>query len=180
MTDVSIEERPKVHPWRRFFARSLDIMLMGFLVDVGIAVFFPSIANILMGLVENKALGGVLSGLVAMLLSTIFISLFGSTPGKYLFGIQIRDKNTKKLSLLTALKRESLVYVKGMAFCFPIATIFTLISSHSRLKKQGNTSWDEALNCNVIYRDNNLKQKIFNVLGAALYVLLIAVLVLPV
>ena len=175
----NIETIHNVHPWRRYFARLLDILLMSFVFGVSLVIFFPSVGNIVTDLAENKALDMVLSGFFAMLLNPFFISLFGSTPGKYLFGIQVRGENTRKLSLLTALKREFLVYMKGLAFCFPIANIFTLISSHSRLKKQGNTSWDEDLKCKVVYRQNNLKQKILNVIGIALYVLLIVVLVLP-
>ena len=175
----NIESIHNVHPWRRYFARLLDILLMSFVFGVSLVILLPSVGDMVTDLAENKALDMILSGFFAMLLNPFFISLFGATPGKYLFGIQVRDKNTKKLSLLTALKREFLVYMKGMAFCIPFANIFTLISSHSRLKKQGNTSWDETLNCSVLYRENNLTQKILNVIGVVAYALILVAVALP-
>jgi uncharacterized RDD family membrane protein YckC len=120
----NIETIYNVHPWRRYFARLLDMLLMGSLFYIGLVLFAPTVgAEIIQAADKNRVLDMILTGFFAMLLNPFFISLFGSTLGKYLFGIQVRDENTRKLSLLIALKRECLVYMKGLAFCFPIALL---------------------------------------------------------
>jgi uncharacterized RDD family membrane protein YckC len=151
MADVIVKQQFKVHPWRRYFARCLDHFLMASVFVAGLTIFFPSLCDKYMDLANTLHI--VLIGLFTFLLTPFFISLFGATPGKYICGIQIRDKNFKKLLILTSLKREILVYMKGMAFCFPVVDIFTHISCYSRLKKQGITSWDEVLICNVLSRE---------------------------
>lgn len=174
MTGLNAENSKDVHPWRRYFARLLDVLLMGTTFYFVLAIFFPKVCQEVLSIVgENKALDLMLTGFFAMLLNPILISLTGTTLGKYIFGIRVQLENSEKLSLLTALKREFLVYMKGLAFCIPLVNIFTLASSHSRLQNQGKTSWDEALNCDIIYRENNLKQKILNITGIVLYILLV-------
>lgn len=179
MTLTNNETIHNVHPWRRYFARLLDTLLMGVLFYILLGIFLPKLSLAIEKTEENRVLDMMLTGFFAMLLNPIVISLTGTTVGKLLFGVGIKDENNNKLPFLTALKREFLVYVKGMAFCIPIINLFTLCSSHTRLKRTGKTSWDEALKCNVTYRKDDLTQKIFNVTGIVLYIVIVALTILP-
>lgn len=173
MTEINLENPIKVHPWRRYFARILDCTLLSLLFFINLGFFFPSSMDTLIFIGGNPILDLMASGFVVMFLNSFLISFLGATPGKYIFGIQVRDEHSQELSLFTALKREFLVYIKGLALCFPIASILTLIAGYSRLKKKGETSWDKQLKCKIVYRPNNLKQIILNIIGVALYVLLL-------
>ncbi|MDR3500959.1 MAG: RDD family protein [Legionella sp.] len=179
MDDVAVTQQFMVHPWRRFLARCFDQFLMKSVIVSGIAIFFPSLLSEYMNLPVNKILNIALAGLLTSLLTPFSISLFGATPGKYIFGIQIRDKNFKKLPILTSLKREFLVCTKGMAFGLPIVNLFAYIINYSRLKKRGITSWDKALICNVLYRENNLKQKILYAIGMVTCTFIFVTILLP-
>lgn len=179
MDYVAVKQQFVIHPWRRFLARCFDQFLIKSVMVSGIAIFFPSLLSEYMNLPLNKILNIALAGLLASLLTPFFISLFGATPGKYIFGIQVRDKNLKKLPILTSLKREFLVCTKGMGFGLPIVSLFTYVFSYSTLKKRGTTSWDKTLICNVLYRENNLKQKILYIIGMVACIFIFVVILLP-
>jgi len=72
------------------------------------------------------------------------LSTWGTTPGKWLFRIKLRDKTGKKLNLYSALGRSFAVWLKGYGLGIPIISFFTLLMARSRLKKIGITTWDEA------------------------------------
>ena len=90
-------ETMKAHcPWRRFFARSLDLLICSAIYEL----FTSAILRInlldrsfLMGMVDIYMSFGIL-----FLLEPLLLSQFGTTPGKWIFGISLSKKDGSKLS----------------------------------------------------------------------------------
>lgn len=118
-------EQPKIpyptpHPWYRFFARLIDLVVFGRIADF-IAVAMPFTDNIAGYNVVNRdkfLVVGSLQACVLILCETISIGATGTTPGKACFKIQVRQSGAEKLpGFARALLRTILLYLyTGLAF----------------------------------------------------------------
>ena len=168
-----ISDQP--HPWRRYFARTLDYLVNGFVVFFLIAVAFyiwrPDEADhffTTLGNDETKVLDGLIMVTCAIPLNALLVGLTGGTLGKWLFGIRMqRDK--KPIGVGPAFYREIMVWVKGMAFGIPLICLGTSIASYQRLKLTGRTSWDKTTE--VTYRPQGLRQMMGATFGVITMVL---------
>lgn len=140
-----------VFPVRRFFARSID----GFIVLAVIVTFSSLISSALAefwldylnssgyrGYLRTVAIT-VLVGYVCILIEIPVLKAFGTTPGKWLFGIYLRDEDGGRLSYGQVKGRSFSLFARGMAFCIDIAYYVAAALSYFRLKRQGKTRWDE-------------------------------------
>ena len=184
-----------IRPWRRYFARMLDMVINSFFAVAIIFLIFSAIAftcsfflpeqtkaffsdensktfemflNSLPGIVIDT----VITAFIAALLTAIIFGITGSTIGKWIFGIKIRDADNNKLNMKTTFKREIDIYIGGLALCIPIVSFFALLAAHSRLTKKGKTCWDEDGNFTVTSHNTNWKQTCFNIGGFLLLVFL--------
>ena len=142
-------------PWPRYFARTIDVLVLGaagMLVLVIVLEFtVPGGADRLLAAMEGVA-GMVVSSMLVFLLALLPIACllaFAQTPGKWLFGIRVRNADGSRMGLWKALKREAWVLVRGVGLGFPVVTLFTHVMSYSSLKDDGVTAWDQALGCDV-------------------------------
>lgn len=94
------------HPWQRYFARALDMSLYKTLITVVYLVLTRD-----QGLLQFQAsgLGGWVwnLGLLVFTLAVepLWLHFWGWTPGKWVFGLKLRDENGNKLSLAQARAR---------------------------------------------------------------------------
>jgi len=151
MRDTYNEALGEVHPWRRYWARIFDLTFSFPIYLIILLLFSP---NMYLYLLQGS--GEYISGLILLFFYMIFfepmlISAFGSTPGKALLGIKIRDLSGNKISYSTAMKRGFYVLINGLGIGLPIITIFTMITAYNRLKRNGKTSWDEACGTKVLH-----------------------------
>jgi hypothetical protein len=86
-------------------------------------------------------------------LEVLFLVTLGTTPGKWIFGIHLRDEYGKKLKPKMAVNRTFSVYVQGLGAGLPIVSFLTLILSYRRLKLESITPWDERLGTDVIHSE---------------------------
>ena len=70
------------------------------------------------------------------------LSVFGTTPGKWLLRIRLVCNGNQELSYGRALKRSVMVWWRGLGAGVPLINLITLIVAFSKLKHQGQTSWD--------------------------------------
>lgn len=180
-----------IAPWRRFVARYIDGFIMGAIGFIAFALFplwlgvkyLPlSEAKIAVtlydALTKNYIFLTIFSVFTSILLNAVLLSATGTTIGKCLFGLRLRDKNEQCLTFLAALHREFMIYVKGMAFGIPIINLFSQGLSYTYLIKSGETSWDKKLNCNVIYKNDDVffgEWIIFRCVGLLLFLLSLTV-----
>jgi uncharacterized RDD family membrane protein YckC len=127
----------QVRPWVRYLARMVDIWLFSVVVGFAIGIYAPSILNV----PDIVLTIGILFAWVFQ--ESILLANCGTTPGKWLFKIKVRDSRGKKLSFSDALNRSFSVLFKGLGAGIPFIGFFALLSSRSKLKRDGVTTWDE-------------------------------------
>lgn len=144
------------HPWRRYFARTIDLITGGFLVFLGAAFLIdslsPRLANYISDLITNEFAAGMLACATWIPVEALLIATTGTTPAKWIFGISIKKANGTYLTFSESLSRSFLVWVQGMFFAIPLAVAVSNYFAYRRLTKTGSTLWDSATNSIVEHR----------------------------
>ena len=146
---------PVGRPWPRLFARMLDSILFGFLgsIVLTIVLMITTRGGVDRFIAMTTGVGGmIVSNMLTFVLAFLPIALliaFAQTPGKWLFGIRVRNRDGGRLGFLKSLKREGGVIVGGVGFGVPLLTLIALATSYSHLKDEGRARWDEVLDCDV-------------------------------
>lgn len=116
-------------PWRRFFARSIDMVLHGVLVTAIVIVLFRHIPEQL----GSSLLGWLLTP-ATLLLEALIFSMAGTTPGKSLLGVTVRTLDGGKPRLDAYLKRMAGLWWYGLGASIPIISFFTMARQYLHLK----------------------------------------------
>ena len=138
--NTAMWDSAKPRPWRRLWARLLDLQILGGIPLLTIALiclhFFPTwpFPN-----------AGFVSGLIA--LEPLFLSKFGTTPGKWLLGITLKKPDGNNLTQKEAMRRLFSVIWRCILLVFP----FCAALAYRDLKKRGATKWDRKGNYVVTY-----------------------------
>jgi uncharacterized RDD family membrane protein YckC len=144
------------HPWRRLFARTVDICTAGFalflLLIFAFSATMPEQAAGFAKAIENPIIASVVLYLIWLPAEALLLSLFGTTPAKWLFGIRVAHPGDKLLSLAVALNRSFLVFVQGVGFGIPFVALFTQLFAYRRLTKTGTTLWDTSTSAVVLHK----------------------------
>ena len=135
------------HPWRRYFARSFDFglittcyeVLLCLLLHVNFQVYFSE-RNPFLELVDVY-----LCWVLVFLLEPLFLSRWGKTPGKWLFGLSVHNKNGELLTFKEAFDRTFHVFYKGEGFAIPIYNLYRNYQSYKICRDDGVMEWDENL-----------------------------------
>lgn len=93
------DEYRKLHirPWIRFWARYVDLCILGISLSFFIALFFPSFSL-------NTITASILVVSLWLLIEPLILFIFGTTLGKFLLSIKICDLNGDKPNFYTFLK----------------------------------------------------------------------------
>ncbi|MAT38872.1 MAG: hypothetical protein CL946_04635 [Ectothiorhodospiraceae bacterium] len=76
------------------------------------------------------------------LVEAVFISTWGRTLGKFIFGMKVTDANGNLLSTGDALGRSLNVWIKGLGCGVLFIPLITFIYSFVSFQNHGSTSWD--------------------------------------
>lgn len=143
------------HPWRRYFSRSADYVVVG--LPVLVLLFIPLFAIFGTGSPAMKLLSNAF--VCQFLLVCLFpfseaflLSTWGFTPTRALMGIHIRNADGSKLSYGRALQRSWRVALQGEGLGLPLVVLFTNVAAYNYLKDSKATTWDESLNISVRHR----------------------------
>jgi uncharacterized RDD family membrane protein YckC len=143
-------------PWRRFWARWLDVILGACLVGFMLGTVRPSFYQPGGFGAAHSQLFGWLVMPIVMLLDAVIYALFGNTAGKAIAGIAVRDdRDGERLPFFVYLKRNFEVYFLGLGTAFPIASLFTLYISFRKADRDEPLSWDLSADSRVIARSVN-------------------------
>ena len=144
------------HPWRRLFARTVDTCTAGFLLFLvlvfALSATMPAQAVGFAKAIENPIIAGVVLYLVWLPAEAVFLSLFGTTPAKWLFGIRVAHPGSELLSFSEAINRSFLVFVQGVGLGIPFIALFTQLFAYRRLTKTGTTLWDTSACAVVLHK----------------------------
>lgn len=158
------------HPWRRFFARSLDLALLGMLLTLPeLLVLRLNPSQI--GGVLGTLLNGYLSWGLLLVLEPLLLSTWGYTPGKWLFGLVLRDSDGEKLTYGDALRRTVQVFGRGEGYNVPFYNLWRNYQSYKLCAENRACEWDQE--CSYTIRDERaLRCAAFVAVRAAMAVLL--------
>ena len=119
-------------PWRRYWARGLDWTIYGTLVSV-----------LMEGFRNRLVYVPVMTFFMMLLGEPLLLHLFGTTPGKAVFGIRVTDREGERLDYNTALERTWMVLWEGEALRFPLIGWYFQYKSLSLAEREIPLSWEE-------------------------------------
>ena len=141
---VEKDKLPQVYsPVRRFLARILDLSLYGFLLD-SVLVFIFNMITSNRSAVENLLFTGVVTVLM-LLVEPLLLMKFGTTPGKALLGLEVRNPEGNRLSYSEGFRRTFGVIRYGMGFQIPLYSIIRYYKSAKILEENETLPWDEEI-----------------------------------
>jgi uncharacterized RDD family membrane protein YckC len=171
---TQVEEGPQTRPWARYWARSIDMALIGIIVSAPIGVVLPDDLN-------NRLVDQLIQFFALTLwipIEAALIATFGCTPGKALLRIRVSNKNGSNLSFGQALSRSFGVWLKGLGTgLIPFVTLVTLLVSHKHLSNKGVTTWDRDGHFNVTHRKVGIMRTL---IAVAIFASLIALFIIAV
>ena len=146
---AEVDRRPA--PWRRFIARAFDLWVGGTIFWFGLTTVIYAISlemgdafAALASTLPFRILDGPINLMVMVPIQAALIGGLGYSPGKWLCGIKVRDRQGNRLGLGRALRRELSVWTRGYGLGVPVVNLFCLFRSYSHLEEHGATVWDEA------------------------------------
>jgi uncharacterized RDD family membrane protein YckC len=155
-----------VAPWRRFAARTIDTTIYVFL---GFAILMSSIkANPNFFIQFNIPVLILATLLICLVVAGTIIGLFGTSIGKWIFGVRVTNKENKPIGLYKGIGRELNVVIYGLGLGIPIISFITQFIAYRKLKREGTTSWDSEGEHIVSHRPNGLFQYFMNTVGIIL------------
>lgn len=135
----------KPRPFLRASARLFDYLF--FYIVMSFAFFIsPIIVPELLHLCF-----GLLLPMLWVPVEALFLTLFGTTPGKALLGIHIRDKAQNKPSFGTAIKRAQTVCFRGLGLGIPFINVACAYLALRDIKRNGAV-WDKELDVYTAHR----------------------------
>lgn len=132
---------PKVkHPWRRYFARNLDIVIYDLIWSAFslLALRWNTGSFSFLILLEVYISFGLM-----LIIEPILLSTLGTTPGKWIFGLRVRADDGSKLSYSAALRRTWGVFHYGYGFAIPIYSLYRNYQSYKICTDDSALQWDE-------------------------------------
>lgn len=132
-------------PWSRFFARWIDYMLYGVLFNILIEFISSNLAQsfALLDPIYIVFISWPSLFLFGLLIEVPIMAAFGSTLGKWIFGIKVRRADGSELAMKEILRRNMSLWLHGLCLGIPIANLFCLVASYRRVKAGAQCRWDE-------------------------------------
>lgn len=129
-----------LHPWRRYFARMIDESIYTMVVML---IFY-------LGFHGENSLTWIICGTLLVMVMTvitegILLAGFGTTIGKWLFGIHVLSADGKKLSWQEAAERTGRVLWHGQALEIPLWSIYREYKCYDAYTDGETLPWDD--NC---------------------------------
>ena len=135
-------------PWRRYFARILDLSFGNLILWAVLSlVFRVNMGNV--GKFVDWLLTFVEWG-IWLPLEGLLLSRWGTTPGKWIMGIRVEHEDGRKLTFGEAVDRTWQVFVKGMGANIPIYNIYRLWKSYKAARDGDDDELEWEWNTNSV------------------------------
>ena len=128
-------------PWRRYFARCMDLEAFSFLMG---AVFYDYL--------NSQVVSLIASFLLLLLLEPLCLHLFGTTLGKWILGIRVTDGEERRLGFGAALERTWTVIWEGQAMNIPVISWYFLYKNYKTCEEGDPLPWE--WDSEVSYKDD--------------------------
>ena len=134
LADASVKQ---VRPWVRYWARTLDMFFFSFFCAIVLAMLSIELSR------YEVYFFGIACLCVFVLVETAFMGIMGTTPGKALLRVRVRQQNGNPLTFSQAFARATGVWVRGIGMGIPILVLVAEAYSYYVLRKHGVTPWDK-------------------------------------
>ncbi len=128
-------------PWRRYFARGIDLSL------VRLPVSFVQYVLLHRNYTTVSRWEDIVCALIGwgllLLLEPLLLSRFGTTAGKWCMGITVTRPDGGKLSYNEALNRTALVWFYGAGLGLPLVELVCSYLSYRRYTRGEELAWEE-------------------------------------
>ncbi len=142
--------RELASPWRRYWARSLDIFASTFLAATLVGALWPSLLSQMTAAAGQKGIIVLILLPFAFAMDALICWALGNTPGKAIAGIKVlRNGGRRRLSAAAYLGRNFGVYVFGFALGLPLVSLFTLVYGYRRAADGDPSTWDRFVGSRV-------------------------------
>lgn len=172
------------HPWRRFFARVIDNTTNGIVMWFAILILLlpiaPTFSNQFFIWTTDTETGLAkyfsksLLTILAIFINAAFIGFTGSSLGKWLFGIRVTDKHGRVIGYAPALKRELLIWYRGLGCGVPYISPITTLYQMKNLQRNKITSWDKEMALHVSYRKRSRLEWLLSIVSVIILILMAA------
>lgn len=131
-------------PWRRYWARMLDVIIFTMLIGIVVGIVAPSASmpGGMFGTKGGEQLAGWISLPLALIIDGVVLGLFGGTPGKAIAGISVCGLRGEKPPVPAAIQRNIQMWWFGLGTGFPLIGLFTLIFSYRKVASGEQTRWE--------------------------------------
>lgn len=142
--DIAPPPDSTLYPWRRYYARQIDLTLCGLLwAAVSLLGFHWWPPREQPALLFWQFFDGYVGWALLFLFEPLLLHLWGTTPGKALFAISVRDADGNKLSWKHALRRTWGVFSKGYGYGVPIYEYWRLWKNYKACQNgERNEDWE--------------------------------------
>ena len=140
--DVAAKQRDvaEPHPWRRYFARGIDLAL------VGLPVSFVQYVLLHRNYTTVSRWEDIVCALIGwgllLLLEPLLLARFGTTAGKWCMGITVTRPDGERLSYSEALNRTALVWFYGAGLGLPLVELVCSYLSYRRYTRGEELAWE--------------------------------------
>lgn len=141
------------HPWLRFFARFADYTFYILIVYI---VYYLILGNKPNDSYLFDFMIFIISTTMMVVVEPILLSEWGTTPGKWLFGISITQEEGGKLSHRDAFWRTIKMLQYGQGYYIPIYCLYCYWCCRKDLQKNQRLPWDEEYDCGYHFRDTKV------------------------
>ena len=143
--EMSPEQRAKhisgVVPWRRYFARMLDLNIFTLVVAFIAGSVFPDVGEESF-LIVWTTFGSILA--MPFVESFLMQTGGGATPGKRLLGITVSLESGEEPTYMQLVKRNFKAMALGFGLGVPLVSLVTLVISYNKLNTDVITPWDRS------------------------------------
>ena len=170
---------PLVVPYAyvRFLGRMADVMMH---MTLYLAVLRVSGAAFNPGFLPGSYEALLYLCLPMVLMETAFLGTLGTTPGKAMLGVSVRDYRGRRLSFPMAFRRSLFVMVLGLGCFAPSLMLLALFFSWWWVRRFGFTPWDRKLGTTDVLNGSLTLRKVVMTLALVILCLqLIYVLLIP-
>lgn len=132
------DKAPRIFaPWQRYWARDLDAFFCTCLTILVWAVMTNGL------LLENSFLCAVIGFGLTLVLEPVQLHLFGTTLGKFIFGIRVEYPEGGKLSLYDAFWRRWSVFIHGQGCGITALSQYKMFKSYQAYESGEVLPWEE-------------------------------------
>ncbi len=127
-------------PWRRFWARHLDMVLYSTIWSV----FLVCVCNV--NLSNRGTAGDLIDAIMCIVLMLLvepaLIALCTTTPGKWIMGLRVTDHEDRRLTYSEACSRTFMVLWKGMGLQIPIYGLYRNFRCYQACQEGETLEWE--------------------------------------